>query len=193
MPRIKHARKIADLPRPYHTAAMAEIEKQTDRGAAIVGAAYIDLVVREAITARLSDLPDILELLFENRGPLQDFGARIQLALALGIYGRRVYDDLCIVKDVRNAFAHSAEVMDFDHAGVAGRCNELWFAAKIHYGERPMPVTAKERFIRSIELLTDGLYENLRRQKTDGPPSQFLMMGPPIAKAPGKPKPVQRR
>jgi hypothetical protein len=188
MARFKHARQIVDLPQPYHTAAMAEVEKQTDRGAAIVGAAYVDLVVREALTARMRDLPDILTLLFENRGPLQDFGARIQLAFAIGVYGRGAYNDLCIIKDVRNAFAHSAEAMDFDHAEIERRCAELWFAKTIHYGKRPMPSTAKERFIRSIELLADGLYENVARQKAGIAPSQFLTMGPRSAKATAAPK-----
>jgi hypothetical protein len=55
MAKIKHAREIADLPKPYHTAVMAEVQRQTDRGAAIVGAAYVDLVVREALTAKMSD------------------------------------------------------------------------------------------------------------------------------------------
>lgn len=189
--KMKSPRKLTDLPRPYHTAAMAEIAKQTDRGAAIVGAAYVDLVLREAITARMCNLPDIIELLFENRGPLQDFGARIQLAYALGIYGHAAYADLCIIKEIRNVFAHSAVAMDFDHPDVAKRCSDLWFPKKIRYGKDPMPSTAKERFIRAVELLTDGLYENLTRPKNGLALSPFLMMGPAPAKASAKPKPPQ--
>ena len=192
MAKIKHAPQIADLPKPYHTAAMAEIEKQTDQGAAIVGAAYIDLVVREALTARMGDLPDIVTLLFDNRGPLQDFGARIQLAFAIGIIGHGAYTDLCIIKDVRNAFAHSAEAMDFDHAGVTARCSGLWFAKTILYDKRPKPSTAKERFIRTIELLADGLHENIMRHKAGLSPSQFLTMGPSSPKAASKSKPPKR-
>jgi DNA-binding MltR family transcriptional regulator len=61
----------------------------------------------------------------ENRGPLQVFGARIQIAFAIGIYGRHAYEDLCIVKDIRNAFAHSADAMDFSHSDVAERCKDF--------------------------------------------------------------------
>jgi hypothetical protein len=178
MAKIKHARQIADLPKPYHTAAMAQIEKLTDWGAAIVGAAYIDLVVREALIAH-------------NRRPHQDFGARIQRVFAIGIIGRRAYDDLCIIKDVRNAFAHSAQAMDFDHTDVTARCSELWFAKTVIYDKRPMPSTAKERFIRTIELLADALLENIMRQKAGRPLSQFLMMGPPSPKGASKSKPPQ--
>jgi hypothetical protein len=178
MAKIKHARKIADLPKPYHTAAMAEVQNQTDRGAAIVGGAYVDLVVREALTAKMSDVPDIISTLFENRGALQDFGARIQLALVLGVYGNRAYKDLCIIKDIRNAFAHSAEAMDFTHDDVTKLCDRLWFPQKIRYGERSMPATAKEKYIRAVELLTDGLHDDIRRIKAGQATSSFLMMGP---------------
>ena len=81
--------------------------------------------------------------------------------------------------------------MDFDHPDVAKRCGELWFAKKIHYGKRPMPSTGMERFIRSIELLADGLYDDIRRHKAAISPSQFLTMGPPSAKASSKPKRAQ--
>jgi len=189
MRKPRYAKQLTDLPKPYHTAAMAEVAQQTDRGAAIVGAAYLDLVLRHAITARLCDLPDVMPLLFEDRGPLQNFSARIQVAFALGIYGHRAYADLGIIRHIRNAFAHSAEAMDFNNSYLAERCKELWFP-KVRYGKRPMPSTARESFIRAIELLSDGLHENVGRQKDGMPPSAFLMSGPrPPGKSTRKVKP----
>jgi DNA-binding MltR family transcriptional regulator len=178
MARITHARQLGDLPTPRHTLVMAEIEQQTDRGAAIIGAAYVDLVLREAITARMLSVPDVITLLFENRGPLQDFGARIQIGVALGVYGRRAYKDLCIIKDIRNAFAHSAEAMDFTRVDVARLCTSLWYPEKIQYHNRPKPTTPKELYVRAIELLTDGLHENLMRRGRGMVESNFLMLGP---------------
>jgi len=66
--KIKHAKTFDDLPTPRHTAVMDEIEneKQTDRAVAIIGAAYIDLVLRNAISARLLQDVDLLMELFEN-------------------------------------------------------------------------------------------------------------------------------
>lgn len=178
MPRVTHARQLGDLPTPRHPLVMAEIERQTDRGAAIIGAAYVDLVIREAITARMLPVPDVIKLLFENRGPLQDFGARIQMGFALGIYGRRAYKDLGIVKDIRNAFAHSAEAMDFIHADVARLCASLWYPQKIISMNRPTPKTPKELFVRAIEFLTDGMHENMMRRGRGLADSNFLMLGP---------------
>lgn len=175
--KARPAKKLEELPKPYHTSVMTEIAQQTDRGAAIIGGAYLDIVLREAITAQLLDMPDIVNQLFENRGPLQDFGARMQIALVLGIFGRRAYDDLRIIKDVRNMFAHAAEAMDFSYSPIVDRCKHLWFATKIVYGNRPKPITARELYIRTVELVTDGLHDSASRRNGNLPPSSFLMMG----------------
>jgi len=180
MTKITHAKKLADLPTPHHTAVMDEIEsaKQTDRGVAIVGAAYVDLVLRESITIRLLPEPDILECLFENRGPLQDFGARIQVGFALGIYQRPAYGDLRTIKDIRNAFAHSAEAMDFEHPDVARMCANFFFAERIQLSGQLPPVTPRERYVRTIELLTEGLHEIIMRQRNGiSEATSFLMWG----------------
>lgn len=178
MGKTGHAKKLEELPKPYHTSVMTEIEQQTDRGAAIIGGAYVDIVLRKAITTKFVDIEDIVDGLFENRGPLQDFGARMQMALVLGVYGRQAYEDLRVIKDVRNMFAHAAEAVDFTNQRVADRCKNLWFPKKIQYGKRPKPTTARGLYVRAVELITDGLYDSMRRQEQNIAPSSFLMMGP---------------
>lgn len=42
------------------------------------------------------------------------------MGYALGIYGGGVYADLKKIKDIRNAFAHSAEDINFATADVSG-------------------------------------------------------------------------
>src|SRR5712672_3321818 len=113
--KVKLARNLRELPvNRRHPAVMADITSstQTDRGVGIIGAAYVDLVLLEAITSRLARRDaGLIKLLFE--GPLQSFSSRIHLGYALGIYGGGVYADLKKIKDIRNAFAHSAEDIDF--------------------------------------------------------------------------------
>jgi hypothetical protein len=157
MAKIKQARKFEELPPPRHTAVMNDIENetQTDRAVAIIGAAYVDLVLRTAITAKL--LPDdkLMEELFENRGPLQEFGSRIQVAFAFRVCGAAAHHDLRTIKDIRNAFAHSAEAMDFDHQDITRLCETLWYPKRISYRNDPNPRTPRQQYIRAIALLTD--------------------------------------
>lgn len=166
MAKIKHAKKFDDLPTPRHTAVMdeIEIEKQTDRGVAIIGAAYVDLVLRDAIATRLLPDASLMAELFENRGPLQEFGSRIQVAFALSVCGPAAYHDLRTIKDIRNAFAHSAEAMDFHHQDVARLCGTLWYPKTISVPNRPNPHTPRQQYIRAIELLTDLFLHDLMRR-----------------------------
>jgi hypothetical protein len=86
MSKIKHARKLRDLPPQRHAAVLGEVSdaSQSDRAVAIIGAAYVDLVLLEAITYRLPRNDDsVIEQLFGERGPLQASGARIQPHLPL--------------------------------------------------------------------------------------------------------------
>jgi DNA-binding MltR family transcriptional regulator len=138
---------------------------RTIRAVAIIGAAYLDLLLRDVITTRL--LPDhkLMTELFENRGPLQDFGSRIQVAYALRVCGRAAYKDLRIIKDIRNAFAHSAEPMDFSHKDVTKLCDDLWYPKKIAVLKEPEPHTPREKYIRAIYLLASFFFQDMTRWK----------------------------
>lgn len=175
---LRTAKRISDLPKPYHVAAMAEINSQTARGAAIAGGAFLDLWLRRVIEARIVPDPELQELLFANRGALQDFASRIQMAYALKVCGWRAYADLCIIKDVRNAFAHSAESFDFDREDIAARCGSLWFPLHVRYGSRPIPTAPRETFTRGVELLADGLAEDTSQRPPHMKGPAFLFFGP---------------
>jgi hypothetical protein len=193
---LRTAKRISDLPKPYHVAAMAEINSQTARGAAIAAGAFLDLWLRLAIEARIVPDTELQGLLFEHRGPLQDFASRIQMAYGLKVCGWRAYADLCIIKDVRNVFAHSAESFDFDREDIATRCASLWFPSHIRYGSRGMPVTPRDTFIRGVELLADGLAEDTSQRPAHMKGPAFLFFGPPKPsppQLPTSPKKRQRR
>lgn len=179
MAKIKFARTFDLLPTPRLVVMMDQLEdeKQTDRAVAIVGAAFVDLVLRDVISAKL--LPDdkIMTELFENRGALQDFGSRVTLAYALRLCGSAAYHDLRSIKDIRNAFAHSAEAMDFRHQDVARLCGELWYPKTISISKRPAPDTSRKLYITAIELLTDLFLDNSVRQQSGMPPD-FSLMAP---------------
>lgn len=178
MTRISTIRRFSDLSKPYLTIALTEINRETARGAAIAGSALIDLMLRQSIEIRLLPDPDIRALLFENRGALQDFSYRIQMAYALKICGWRAYKDLCSIRDVRNVAAHSADAFEFDREEVAAACSRLWFPLHIRYGSRAMPTTPREIFIRCVELLADGLAEDTLQRPQQMKAPTFLLLGP---------------
>jgi DNA-binding MltR family transcriptional regulator len=50
----------------------------------------------------------------DDRGPLRSFSAKISIGYALGIYDNKIQRDLNTVRIVRNAFAHSKKLLDFN-------------------------------------------------------------------------------
>lgn len=170
---IKVAKRVQDLPRGYVPVLMAELAKQNDRAVAIVGASYLDLMLRWAIELKMVTADEVPRL-FEDRGPLQEFSSRINVGFALGIYKRRAFNDLKIIRDIRNAFAHSAEHMDFYHQDVANSCHSLWYAKKIHKKGEPAPTDPRGLYIRAVEWLIDGLFMEASRNTPPIPRPFFL-------------------
>jgi hypothetical protein len=116
-----------------------ELGAESDRGAALLSGAYVDSWLEKAVKSRLSDRQlrkdgTLFHRLFEGANPpLQSFSAKIDLAFALKLIGPHSYDDLGIIRYVRNRFAH---VVDFDSPwqglrftdqSIEARCNNLWF------------------------------------------------------------------
>jgi DNA-binding MltR family transcriptional regulator len=178
--KIKIATRHIELPKPYFVHAMAEIKAQTPRGAAIAGTALLDLLLRTAIESLMRQDQEIQNLLFENRGALQDFSARIQVAFAFKIIGSGAYLDLCILRDIRNAFAHSAEAFDFERPDIAEKCKALWYPHHVRYEKWPETETSRDTYTLAVMLLADGLTEYVPPTPGQIPrPSTFMQLGPP--------------
>ena len=65
--------------------------------------------------------------LFRPEGPLGSFSARIDLAYALGLIGKKAARDLHLIRKIRNDFAHDPKTIMFDDDRVAKRCSELYY------------------------------------------------------------------
>lgn len=159
MAKLRTIKRHEELPTPAYTKALGEVRAQSDRGAAIAGTAYLDLLLRATIETLLRPDKDVRLALFENRGALGDFSSRIHTAFALRLIGGGAYGDLQILRQIRNAFAHSAEAFDFERADVAVLCGSLWFPRHVDFKGKPRPTTARGTYTRSVEMIAQGLYE----------------------------------
>ena len=137
---------------------VSEIESQSDRGVAIIGASWVEEALRVAIKSKLEcDDEAVWNKLFENSGPLSSFSAKIDIARLLGIFDRDVYSGLHAIRKIRNEFAHAITGKDlgaitFATPHISDRCPSL----KIVAGEKHSnPRTA---FIRACAVLNSDLY-----------------------------------
>ncbi|MFY7837735.1 MAG: hypothetical protein ACOVQ0_15790 [Novosphingobium sp.] len=88
-----------------------------DRSCAIMGAALVEECLEIAIRCRIVDPgKDIADGWFRGpNAPFGSFSAKIQMGLALAIFGPQNHGRILAIKDIRNAFAHRFLPLDFDH------------------------------------------------------------------------------
>jgi hypothetical protein len=144
---------------PEQVAAfLAEVNSQTDRGAAIVSAGVLDELLELAILARLIKISsDRHESLFKRTGaPLSSFSAKIEMSFALGIISNDARLALHLVRDIRNIFAHRIEQITFDHAEV-----RTMIDARATSSVKAMAVSYKQKFINNFQGIAFVLYGTL--------------------------------
>jgi DNA-binding MltR family transcriptional regulator len=90
-----------------------ELWQETDRGAALVGLAFIDEMLKRLFEAKMLQVK-IAKKLLEYPRALSSAAARSDVAYALGWIGARTYGDLTTLRQIRNKFAHAHESVKFD-------------------------------------------------------------------------------
>lgn len=121
-----------------------ELETQSDRGAALIASAMVDVTLIRLIMCRMAPVEGMHEILFEKEGgPLGTFSARIKVARAFGIIGAAVEADLDCIRRIRNQFAHSPLKIDFGNSLIAAEIKKL----RIDIGGRDGWSAERNRFI----------------------------------------------
>lgn len=103
-----------------------ELDGESARAAAILAAAGTDKALGDAIETKFVKLsPKIYSDIFKNYGPLSSFSARIDIAYALGFYGKKTRKRLHSARRVRNDFAHASDPIDFTDHEISKRCRKM--------------------------------------------------------------------
>lgn len=135
--------------------------RESDRGAALMAAAYLESELSILLGAFLVDDTRAQKALLSESGPLAAFSARIELAYLLGLVspvGRR---DLHLIRKIRNDFAHSPTNVSFDTEAIRSRCGELEHDV---FDEQLSP---RRRFLRvtmGVSALIHAAMVNLKRR-----------------------------
>ncbi len=128
-PNNPFAKREPDRERSGFDHFLAEVFGASERAGAIVSAAQIEDTLAEAIKGRLREMNagDIGVLFSGLASPLNSFHAKIHLGFALALYDQAVREDLQVVKDVRNRFAHHIPAKSFDDEIIKKLCEKLHY------------------------------------------------------------------
>ena len=119
----------------------------------LIATAYLEERLIEAIKARLVEDDELGNKLFKGYGPLGSLSAKIDMGFLLGIYEKDVRRFLHTVKDIRNAFAHKPEPMDFQTQKIKDLCSNIDISLKTE-----LKFTAPDGTVDDVifELRSDG-------------------------------------
>ncbi len=111
---------------------LEEIGHGSDRAVALVLVAYLDHALKDGIANRLArykgndnNVEAAQAKLFEDRGALYTFDAKISVAHALWLFGDVTRRNLDVIRSVRNTFAHSAMPVSFKTPAILALCKQL--------------------------------------------------------------------
>ena len=113
-------------PEVHHLGAfLGAFNKESDRGAALVAASMLDDRLHDILAAFMADTPTSRDLLSGFHAPLGTFAARSSIALSLGLIQLNEFEELTIVRKIRNEFGHGWKPVSFDSGVVVELCNKL--------------------------------------------------------------------
>jgi DNA-binding MltR family transcriptional regulator len=112
-------------------AIFEEIQRQEDRGAAIIAGSFLDEFLLKAISSVLIDDEKSVEEIFEGTAPLATFSAKIEMAYLMGLMSKRSRTLANAIRNVRNDFAHKLQPLTFDTSLIKGKCQTLLYQRDI--------------------------------------------------------------
>jgi hypothetical protein len=104
-----------------------ELMGPSDRAAALVAAASLDLILEAQIKLTFNQelIKSEEDQIFNASAPLASFAAKVRFCYALGIYGPITRNDLLEISHIRNIFAHSPLPVTFKTPQIRRACKKL--------------------------------------------------------------------
>lgn len=130
-----------------------ELEKESDRGCALVSAAYLENEIAAILEGFfVKQGSKATEALFDFNGPVGTFSAKIKMAVALGLIPLEISVALDVLRRLRNDFAHLHEPLTFETARIKQRVENL--LPSLPTTEQ----TTRQRFLMKIQSMAATIH-----------------------------------
>jgi hypothetical protein len=98
---------------------------ESDRSIVLVMGSLVETCLERALKHRLRKDAKLSNELFNFSGPLGTFSSKIKIAYMMGMISEIAYKDLITYKDIRNKFAHTIDMIDFDTLSISAKCSNF--------------------------------------------------------------------
>jgi mannitol operon repressor len=143
---------------------IVEISRESDRGLALIGAAFID--ERLADTLQAFFCKDAAGLLHGKNAPLGSFSARIEACHALALIEDVEQNECDYIRRIRNEFAHKVITTSFAEQRISDLCTN--FKSPLPEPDLATTTPARFRFQNAIITMASRLFyraEYVAREK----------------------------
>lgn len=131
---------------------LVELDGESPRAAAIVGAAWLDDLLLRLLTGFMVPGKKTERLLgVEGHGPIGSNSARTRLAYSLGLIAESEMEDLLTIGKIRNLFAHRIHRSTFDNPKIRELCLKLKTGPR--FVSEPGKATPRELFSTTVATL----------------------------------------
>ena len=138
---------------------LAAFNEESDRGAALVAAAMLDERLEQVLRAFFLKTRASEDLLSGFSAPLGTFAARAAAAHALGLIQSNEFEEITIIRKIRNEFGHEWQPVPFESGRVADLCKRLpWLGP----AEHEKSANCRARFNMAVAILLTDLMWRVR-------------------------------
>ena len=105
----------------------SELCGQSDRASMILAASFLDDALKYRLSKKFCFIPTDSDLAycFRFEGPLGTFSSRLEIATLFGVIDDSTYQQLDIIRELRNACAHSKQPISFKTDRIINVVNRL--------------------------------------------------------------------
>lgn len=137
---------------------------ESDLSAVLVATSYISACLGTLLNGFLLKSSVSTELLDGKAGLLGSFNSRSNACYCLGLINKLLYQDLLVIAEIRNEFAHHHLALSFAVPEVALLCEKLSYAAGLRNENFDKPLIdtkplsrPRNRFVISVVLISQQL------------------------------------
>jgi len=138
-----------------------------DRAIVIIGAAFIDTILEHILIEFFPEAEKEVDNLLKYDKPLGTYGSKIKMLYCLGLIEKMVMDDLKLIGNIRNKFAHNLFV-SFEDEDINKLCRNLKWHIHAYWGNPPQSATARDYYqvgVNTIIGYLNGVVSIARGQK----------------------------
>lgn len=142
-------------------------EEKSDLACALIGASFLSECIGSVLKKKFRpNSSTALRILMPDKGFLGSFSNRADLCYCIGLVNKKKYNDLKLIAEIRNTFAHSRLNITFDSNDVVELTNNLnsykvafpsyYFSKDSNANKQNFTVASRDKYNVSVTIICQG-------------------------------------